>query len=379
MSLLIFTANFPPNPGGIARFLDEFCHHLPAPVRVVTTVPEDAGEDTETSRHARDYEVTRIDAGDGSGVAGKLKMWAGLTSGLMHYRPTVGLVGHGHLTFSGLPFTLWQHAGNRYGIIAYALEIKHMQNARGLKSALNSFVYRNADFVVAISKFTKELLVQAGVAEDKIHVIHPGVSPHFLQAPPARDRVREEMGLGDDFVVGTVSRLVTRKGHELVLRALATLDEPSGWQYLIVGDGPRRERLEALSEALGIADRVMFLGHTADEQLPGLYDAMDLFVLPTQPTDDPFDVEGFGIVFLEAAARGTPAVGSPIGGVTDAVADGQSGLLVPPTPEDIAEAVEQFRSDHALRERMSAQARRRVEQEFTWASMADKFCRIAGL
>jgi phosphatidylinositol alpha-1,6-mannosyltransferase len=116
-----------------------------------------------------------------------------------------------------------------------------------------------------------------------------------------------------------------------------------------------------------------------DEALPELYDAMDLFILPTQPTDDPYDVEGFGIVFLEAAARGVPAIGSPIGGVPDAVADGETGMLVAPDPDAIAEAIEQFRSDPEMRDAMARRARERVEESFTWPRVFERFAAIAGL
>lgn len=370
MSLLVFTTNFPPEPGGIARFLDEFCHHLPPPVHVLTTVPEDAAEPVGAGRN---WQVTRIDAGEN-----KPRIWRALTAGLMRHRPTVALLGHGHSAACALPMTVWKGGGRRFGIIVYALEVKRIRQARGIKRAVNSIVYRNADFVIAISRFTKQLLVDAGIDERKIHIINPGVGSVFFTAEDRRESVREQIGADDAFVMGTVARLVKRKGHELVLRALAQLPSRD-WRYLVIGDGPERSTLEELSADLEIAERVTFMGHTGDEELPGLYDAMDLFVLPTQVTDDPYDVEGFGIVFLEAAARFTPAVGSPIGGVTDAVADGQTGLLVPPTPEDIAGAIDGLMSDDALLERMSRRARQRTEEQFTWEQVAERFATVAGL
>lgn len=361
-------------PGGIATYLDQLCAHLPPPVHVLTTVIGD-----EDSAEATAYGVTRIALAHTPRL-GTPSIWTALAFALLRHRPTLALVGHAHLTHLAYPLRLWKLTGSRYGIIAYALEVRALGRTHGWPRRLEAQMYRDADFVIAVSGFTRELLIDSGVDATKVHVVHPGVSALYLQAEDAREAVRASLGLGNEFVVGTTARLVRRKGHELVLRALAQLlGSGRPFQYLVVGDGPERERLEQLAEGLGIGHAVSFLGHVDEGDLPGLYDAMDLFVLPTQPTGDPYDVEGFGIVFLEAAARGLPSVASPVGGVPDAVIDGETGLLVPPAPDAIAGAIGTLVNDAELRSRMAARARQRVVEDFTWPRIAEEIARIAGL
>lgn len=374
MSTLLFTTNFKPMPGGIATYLDELCRHLPPSVQVVTTANGGGFEG-----EGDGYGVTRLTPARVRKLE-ILSIWATLTAEVFRHRPDVALVGHAHSTHWAYPLHLWSLTGARYGIIAYALEVRELGRAGGWQRRLQARMYRDADFVIAISEFTRGLLAESGVDVTKIHVVHPGVSARYLEPEDARQAVRASLGLGSEFVIGTTARLVRRKGHELVLQALAKLSGAgAACRYLVVGDGPERERLGRLATSLGIADLAIFLGHVDGDDLPGLYDAMDLFVLPTQPTGDPYDVEGFGIVFLEAAARGVPSVASPIGGVPDAVINGETGLLVPPVPDAIAEAIATLMNDTQLRSRMATRARNRVMDEFTWPRVAAEFARIAGL
>ena len=112
-------------------------------------------------------------------------------------------------------------------------------------------------------------------------------------------------------------------GHDTVIRALSTLPQRSGdIVYLIAGDGPYRATLERLAKSLGVADRVVFLGRVAEPDLPLLYSMADSFIMLSRERTDQCDVEGFGIVFIEAAACGTPAIAGRSGGVEDAVVDG---------------------------------------------------------
>jgi len=374
MSVVLFTENFPPVPGGIARFLHELCVHLPCHVEVVTTV---AGSNAKESG----YHITRV-CSSSRIIRGlpTLQVWGSLAAALIRHKPEVCLLGHAQGAQLALPFRLAKLFGTHYGIMAYAKEVRDLSEVSGVRRMLSDAVYRHADFVLAVSHFTRDLLEKTGVDPSKIHVLQPGVSPEFLRTPDARDTTRRELGLGGHFVLGTVARLARRKGHEVVLRSLARLvrSEPNV-RYLIVGDGAERRRLQRLSEKLGISNLVRFLGHVDAAQLPGIYDAMDVFVMPSQPTENPYDVEGFGIVFLEAAARSTPSIASPVGGVPEAVVDGETGLLVPPTPEALSDAIIRLKQDEQMRSDMGRRACDRVNAEFTWPVVAQRFANIAGL
>jgi phosphatidylinositol alpha-1,6-mannosyltransferase len=169
-------------------------------------------------------------------------------------------------------------------------------------------------------------------------------------------------------VVLTVGRRVERPGHDLVIRALTALEEQSV-RYVIAGTGPEEGRLRRLVEALGVRDRVLFTGHVPDEDLPGLYAACDVFVMPSRALGARDGIEGFGTVFLEAGACAKPVIGGWSGGVSEAVEDGVTGLLVDPhDPEALAEALRRLLRDPELRRRMGEAGRTRAERmEAAWA------------
>ena len=134
-------------------------------------------------------------------------------------------------------------------------------------------------------------------------------------------------------IVLTLSRLVSRKGHDLVIRALPEiLRAVPRALYVIAGppNPPYEERLRSLARDLGVSDALLFLGYVASDEMADLYSAADVYVMTsrTQSGDDNF--EGFGITYLEANACGVPVVGADSGGVADAIADGETGYLVPP-------------------------------------------------
>ena len=141
--------------------------------------------------------------------------------------------------------------------------------------------------------------------------------------------------------------------------------------YVIVGDGPYRPSLEKLASDLGMGSHVVFAGKVSDEDLPKYYSLCDVFAMPSRERLDSGDVEGFGIVFLEAAAAAKPVVAGRSGGIEDAVIHGATGLLVEPTSVgDVAQALLRLLRDAPLRQELGGQARERVLREFTWDAVA---------
>src|SRR5262249_14775190 len=130
-------------------------------------------------------------------------------------------------------------------------------------------------------------------------------------------------------VILTVGSLVERKGQDMIIRALPLIaNAVPGVSYLIVGDGPYKANLKTLVTSMGLQDRVVFTGRVSDEELPEFYALSDVFAMPSRACLDSNDVEGFGMVFLEAGATGKPVVAGRSGGIEDAVVDGVTGLLV---------------------------------------------------
>jgi phosphatidylinositol alpha-1,6-mannosyltransferase len=165
----------------------------------------------------------------------------------------------------------------------------------------------------------------------------------------------------------SVARLVPRKGIDQVLRALRYLPDV---EYRVIGHGPDEARLRSLAESLGVSDRVRFLGRVSDSQLAREYAEASLLVLPARRTADG-QLEGYGLVYFEAAAWGRPSVAGRSGGEVDAVVDGQTGLLVDgASHEQVAAAVASLLDDPARLRSMGAAARARVESSHNWQNAA---------
>jgi phosphatidylinositol alpha-1,6-mannosyltransferase len=160
----------------------------------------------------------------------------------------------------------------------------------------------------------------------------------------------------------------------MVIRALPRLRESiPEVNYLIVGDGPYRPQLESLAEAMGVQDHVIFAGQVPTEELPDVYALSDVFVMPSRERLEVDDVEGFGIVFLEASACAKPVIGGRSGGIPEAIVDGVTGLLVDAhDPEDIGNALARLLTDRDLAIRLGQQGRLRVVHDFDWARVADQ-------
>jgi phosphatidyl-myo-inositol dimannoside synthase len=252
----------------------------------------------------------------------------------------------------------------RQPLICWALgeELQYVQTSREL-TTLAGGVFRRAETILAISENTASLLDAMGIPRAKVSVVRPGVDAERF-APG------ESAEAGPKPVLLSVGRLQRRKGHDMVLRALPAVRRAHpGAKYLIAGSGEERPRLEAQAAELGVSGSVEFLGRVDAADLPDVYRRADIFVMPNR--DDGPDFEGFGIVFLEAAASGLPALGGRSGGVPEAVQDGVSGVLVDGADiESVTQGILRLAGDADLRERLGRQARERVVGEFSWENAA---------
>ena len=252
------------------------------------------------------------------------------------------------------PFVCWTH-GEELGFASTSRELTWLMRR----------TYARAAAILANSHNSARLLADWGVPAAKVVVVHPGVDVNRFSptADPGDWRLR--FAPRGEVVILSVGRLQRRKGHDLLLRALAQWNgNDPAVRYLIAGDGPHRATLESDARALGLGDRVVFLGAVAEASLPGLYGASDIFAMPNR--QDGVDFEGFGIVFLEAAAAGRATIGGRSGGVPEAVQDGVTGVLVEGTdPGELAAAIRRL-APASVRTAMGQAGRARVLREFTW-------------
>ena len=224
--------------------------------------------------------------------------------------------------------------------------------------------YRPFKKVIAISEAIAEVLRDRGVEEERLTVIRSAVDTQRFAGSPNRNRLRDEFGIDDSAVaVAAVGQLIPRKGHRYLLQAMADLKEKHPQLRLVAfGDGSLARELEEQVAALEIADVVQFAGFRDD--VDDYLGAFDMLAHPAL-------AEGLGVAALKAAAAGLPVVGFAAGGLVEAVADGETGILVP--AEDVpalAAAIARLTDDSALRRRFGAAGRERMQNEFSIATMA---------
>jgi phosphatidylinositol alpha-1,6-mannosyltransferase len=209
------------------------------------------------------------------------------------------------------------------------------------------------------------------VPESKIHVVYPGVDTDRFHPDVDGHGLRQQYAPGGELLLVSVGRLQQRKGHDTALAALREVRaRVPHVRYLIVGDGDERARLDALTNDYGLRDIVTFVGEVPYEDLPRYFAASDLFLLPNRIVDD-HDLEGFGLVFLEAAATGKAVIGGRNGGVPEAVAEDETGLLVEGTDSsELATAIVRLSESPELRQRLGDAGRKRVLEHFTWKNAA---------
>jgi phosphatidylinositol alpha-1,6-mannosyltransferase len=260
--------------------------------------------------------------------------------------------------------------GIPYRVFAYSMEITERRFTAPPRAA-----FRSARAVLSITENTKRLVMaEFGVPAERIRVVFPAVDANRFAPRPRPQALAQRLGVDGKKVILTTGRLPASeryKGQDTVIRALPTvLKQVPDVAYVLVGDGPDRPRLEQLARDHGVADAVVFAGEVPDRELPDYYNLCDAFVMLSR--DRPLRTggslgEGFGIVFLEAAACGKPAVGGRSGGIPEAVSDGVSGLLADPTSvPTVAQTITQLLQDPDLARRLGEQARSRVLEHFTW-------------
>lgn len=239
---------------------------------------------------------------------------------------------------------------------------RHGQAKEGIKASQWPYL----DAVIAVSAATSEVMRKdSGAQAQKIQVLHNGIQP----SPQARSRaeIRAELGVDKNVVGIIVARIDGLKGHETLIRALASLPEGDPpVTLLIVGDGAKRVELESLAQQLGLGpERVRFLGFRAD--VPDLLAASDLFVLPSL-------TEGLPLSVLEAMVHRLPIVATPVGGIPELVPDDRHGILVPVNDvAALAQAISQVASDPPLRAAMGEAVYRRAMEVFSFDAMVGKY------
>jgi len=368
LRILIVTQDFPPVAGGIQSFIFELAQHFHVRGHHVHVVCP--GERNTASPLPPEVEVTRIRIHTS---------WLFLP--LMFRLPRILRKGR----YDVVLYAQWQGYLAQTFVprsIKTYLTICPAYGRELLTSVLKPFhgllcraVFRSIRIATPISVPVEALLRRVAPPGGKVALIHPGVDPTRFTPGPG-DILRARYGVGDAPVILAISRLVHRKGHDLLIKALPLVRaQVPNVRLILGGTGPEEAALRALareSELNPTSPHIIFAGRIADSEMVDHYRMATVCALPSR--QGPRDVEGFGIVCLEANACEVPVVASDTGGITDAVADGETGILVPQeNVEALAGALIRLLKDPALASRMGKRGRARVLEGLTWQATGDRY------
>jgi phosphatidylinositol alpha-1,6-mannosyltransferase len=280
------------------------------------------------------------------------------------------------LPSGGMACLLAERRGIPYAIFAHAAEILVFDEPRR-RSWLMRRVLRGATRVAAVSRYTRDLLVDRGVDPARVLLCPPGIDARpFLDPPPDLAEVGHRYGVSGRRVVLCHGRLDPRKGHDVVVAAWPeVLRQVPDALFLVTGDGEMAPPLRAEIVSRGLEDHVRLVGRVPQEDVPALYHLSEVVVMNSRKIG--VNVEGFGIVCLEAGAAGKPVVAGRSGGVPDAVEDRGTGFLVDPTdPTDVARRVVEILANAELAARFGAAGRARVLRDFDRPAFARNVRRL---
>lgn len=333
--ILVLTENFPPISGGSGRWFWELYSRLPANNIVVVTNLHDKGSEFDAKAPMT---IERIP------LSSKEWGFKSITGLRFYYKTLMQLhrlvkqynideIHCGRVIHEGVSAWLLSLLSNiKYVCYVHGEDVETAATS-GEHNLMVKQVCKRAKYIICNSHNSANIVKRLGyAADDKLHVLHPGVDAQtFVPAPP--DPIfKEKMGWTDKFVILTVGRLQRRKGQDKMIEAMpAILQQHPQVLYAIVGSGECKEELERLISDLKLAQSVQLLSEISDEDMIACYQQCDLFILPNRTIDN--DIEGFGMVLVEAQACGKPVIAGDSGGTKETMVIGESGFVI-----DCAEA-----------------------------------------
>ncbi len=372
MNILFLTEDFPPMPGGIATFLSELCKGLTRrghEVRIlVNEMPASSRYDSKQPYSVIRYPVpSRLSS---------VRIGYNLLKQIINKKPDIIFLGHVFNTrglavllfrwFLRIPYVILIHGG-------------HLPLAR--VSKINRvavfWLLRNANLLLANSKFTRKLLVEQGIPEEKINILYPGVDIDYFS--PAKDK-NEIEGTKKTFcdpdtpLIVNAARLVPKKNHIRIIKAISSIVK-KGRQVkcVIAGDGPERGKLEKLIKSLGLSNEVVLAGNLGRRNVLNLFMSADVVALPSTLIREDGHHESFGIVAMEAAACGKPVIVGSLGGQPESVMHGETGFVIDGDDVNaIEEAIEIIIEDRGLAKKLGEAGKKRAVAEFSWEKIAAK-------
>jgi len=363
--IYIATQTFPPDLGGIQSYMHAVATTL-SHRHYTVKVYADAlrGQSTEAFDQQQPYQIYRF-----GGLKPIRRRWKGFRLA-KDVRPNTAsniILCDTWKSLEYLPDSLKERA--KVLCLAHGMEFPDDSTPQKRERIKTTFAKANR--ILANSHYTLDRLKPYLPDQKKGDILLPGIIPPALPSPTAKKQVQRELNERNPVLV-TISRIESRKGHDKVLHALPALinDHPQ-LTYVIIGNGPDKPRLAGLVKELGLEEHVIFTGAVVDEEKNAWLSQADLFVMPSRAEGN--SVEGFGLVYLEAAFFGVPSLAGQIGGAGDAVLHGETGLLCDSTSNTAVEkAIHQFLANSTFRHTLGQAAKIRVENDFLWPRAIDR-------
>jgi phosphatidylinositol alpha-1,6-mannosyltransferase len=368
---LVVTNDFPPRPGGIQAFVHNLATRRPSG-SVVVYAPSWPG--AETFDAAQPFPVVRHPSRLMLPVPAVLRR----ATGLMRAEGCDSVVFGAAAPLGLLAPALRRAGAGRIVGLTHGHEAgwAALPGARGLLRRIGDGV----DVLTYLGEYTRGRIARglSPAAAARMRRLAPGVDETVFRAGAGGAQIRARHGLGDRPVVVCVSRLVPRKGQDALIhawpRVLRVVPDAA---LLLVGGGPYRPALERLRAELGLTGSVRITGTVPWEELPAHYDAGNVFAMPCRTRRRGLDVEGLGIVYLEASAAGLPVIAGDSGGAPDAVLPGESGVVVDGrSVAAVAESVVALLTNPVGAAAMGEKGRSWIEREWRWAVQARRFAAL---
>jgi len=283
------------------------------------------------------------------------------------------------LTISMLPSTINEIGGER--IYAWVTTL-YLVGSVVAAATVNAVLHRigdGTDVVTFVSRYTRSRFATAFGPAASLEYLPSGVdTDRFSPDPAGREELRNRYGLGERPTVVCLSRLVPRKGQDILIKALPSIRQRvDGAALVIVGSGPYLDTLRKLAQDCGVADHVIFTGGVPSGELPAHYAMADVFAMPCRTRGAGMDVEGLGIVFLEASATGVPVIAGESGGAPEAVQHNKTGLVVDGSSvTKVGDAVSELLTDRDRAAAMGAAGRDWVTSQWRWDMLAARLAEL---
>ena len=358
---LLVTNDFPPRAGGIQTYLHAFAERIPAgELAVYAPAWPGAAEFDAAFAHPVHRHPTSLMLPVPSVAARAVRLARehGATTVWFGAAAPLALLGPHLRRHAGIERVVGSTHGHEVG----------WSMLPGARQALRR-IGSDADALTTISRYTRGRIAAAFGPLAALEVLPAGIdTERYRPDPAARARLRRRYGLGAAPLVVCVSRLVARKGQDALVRALPLVrDRVPGARLLLVGDGPDGDRLRRLAAQVGVADHVVFTGAVPAAEMPAHHAVGDVFALPCRTRGRGLDVEGLGIVLLEAAASGLPVVAGESGGAPETLQEGRTGHVV--DGRDVlalATTVAGLLADPDRARQMGAAGREWMQREWAW-------------